>query len=99
MVFVYVLELVSGKYYIGKTNSPSHRIEDHIGIYGSAWTRKYKPNKLIELVPDCDSFDEDKYVLKYMQKYGVENVRGGSFSQVKLSFNNTNVITRMLYGA
>jgi hypothetical protein len=99
MVFVYALKLELDKYYIGKTNTPSHRVEDHISEYGSAWTKKYKPNKLIELVPDCDSFDEDKYVLKYMQKYGIDNVRGGSFCQVTLSFDNLQILKRMINGS
>ena len=45
----------------------------------------YKPNRLIELVPDCDNFDEDKYTIKYMAKYGIDNVRGGTFCKITLS--------------
>ena len=91
MVFIYVLELENNKYYIGKTNNPKFRLESHFNSNGSWWTKKYKPLNVIELLPDCDSFDEDKYTIKYMVKYGIENVRGGSFCKIKLS--NENIIT------
>jgi predicted GIY-YIG superfamily endonuclease len=29
MVFIYSLKLQSGKYYIGKTDSPNFRLQDH----------------------------------------------------------------------
>jgi predicted GIY-YIG superfamily endonuclease len=46
MVYIYVLELVEGKYYIGKTNNPGFRIEQHFLSGGSSWTKKYNPIKL-----------------------------------------------------
>jgi len=91
MVYIYVLELEQQKYYIGKTDNPKMRLDTHFQNNGSAWTKKYKPIQIIELIPDCDNFDEDKYTLKYMQKYGINNVRGGSFCQIKLT--DENIIT------
>jgi len=94
-----VLELDGNKYYVGKTTNPDFRLETHFDVGGSAWTIKYKPIKLIELITGCDNFDEDKYTLKYMEKYGIDNVRGGSFCEIKLSEENTNTIKRMLAGS
>ena len=62
-------------------------------------SRKYKPIKVLELLSNCDNFDEDKYTLKYMEKYGINNVRGGSFCEVKLSEENKNTIKKMLDGS
>jgi hypothetical protein len=84
MVFIYILELEYKKYYIGKTTNPQFRLESHFNSSGSAWTKKYKPKKLIELIPNCDDYDEDKYTKMYMDKYGINNVRGGSYVQIKL---------------
>lgn len=96
MLYIYILELIDNKYYIGKTSNPDFRLETHFNIGESVWTIKYKPIKLIELITGCDNFDEDKYTLKYMEKYGIENVRGGSFCQINLSQENINTINKML---
>ena len=88
MVFIYVLELEKNKFYIGTTIYPDFRFLTHFNPNGSEWTKKYKPKKVIELIPDCNDLDEDKYTLKYMEKYGINNVRGGSFCEIKLNDNN-----------
>ena len=87
------------KYYIGKTYNPDIRIDSHFISNGSEWTKIYKPIKVYELISDCDSYDEDKYTLKYMEKQGIDNVRGGSFSQIKLSDEQIKLINQMIKGA
>ena len=96
MVFIYILNLAQNKFYVGKTDKPKFRLDSHFKNGGCAWTKKYKPIQIIGLFPDCDDFDEDKYTLKYMSKYGVDNVRGGSFCQTTLSRENINAIERMI---
>lgn len=98
MVFIYILKLQQNKFYIGKTNKPNFRLRDHNDGNGSTWTKKYNPIKLVELIPNCDDFDEDKYTLKYMDLVGIDNVRGGSFCRIKLSDENKNTIEKMLDG-
>jgi hypothetical protein len=84
MLYIYILELEDNKYYIGKTTNPNFRLQNHNNGNGSAWTSKYKPIKLLELIPNCDHYDEDKYTRIYMDKYGIDNVRGGAYVQLKL---------------
>ena len=85
MVYIYCLLLEQGKYYIGKTNRPDFRLKDHFKGRGSQWTKLYKPIEVLELIKNCDDYDEDKYVRIYMDRYGIDNVRGGAFSKIKLS--------------
>ena len=99
MVFIYILLLELNKYYIGKTNNPDIRLDYHFNSDGSEWTKIYKPIKVYELISDCDSYDEDKYTLKYMEKEGINNVRGGSFSQIELSDEQIKLINQMIKGA
>lgn len=83
-MFVYVLQLENGKYYVGISKSPYKRIVDHFNNNGACWTKIYKPLEIIEVIPDCDFYDEDKYTRKYMDKFGIDNVRGGSYTNMKL---------------
>jgi hypothetical protein len=96
MVYIYVLKLENNKYYVGKTNNPTFRVESHFNSDGSAWTKKYKPINIEELIPNCDDYDEDKYTVKYMEKYGITNVRGGSFCEIKLTGSNIITLKQMI---
>ena len=96
MVFIYILQLEKGKYYIGKTTNVAFRLETHFNSSGSVWTKKYKPINLLEVIPDCDDYDEDKYTIKYMKTYGINNVRGGSFCEIKLSENKIITLNQMI---
>jgi hypothetical protein len=98
MVYIYILELEQGKYYVGKTINPSFRLDSHFNQNGSAWTKLYKPIKMVELIPNCDDYDEDKYTRVFMDKYGIDNVRGGSFVSVELEQSTINHLTQMNNG-
>ena len=95
MVFIYVLQLEQEKYYIGKTENPNFRIEQHFSSGGAAWTKKYNPISVIEIIPDCDDYDEDKYTRRYMDNYGIDNVRGGSFCEVVLDETTIKLLEKM----
>lgn len=98
-MFIYILECEHGKYYVGKTTNPDVRMENHMSGNGSEWTKIYKPIKLVELIPNCDPFDEDKFVKKYMAKYGIENIRGGSYSRIKLTDQEVQSLKNEISGA
>ena len=98
MIYIYALKLEKGKYYIGKTSNPQFRLQSHFDSNGSSWTKKYKPLKVIEIIPNCDDYDEDKTTMKYMDKYGINNVRGGSFVSVKLEKSTIDILKKMSNG-
>ena len=98
MVCIYVLQLQKGKYYVGKTTNPHFRIKSHFDSNGSKWTQLYKPLKLLELKQNCDDYDEDKVTRQYMDKYGIDNVRGGSFVSIKLDNSIINTLQKMEIG-
>jgi hypothetical protein len=95
MVFIYVLQLEQEKYYIGKTENPNFRIEQHFQSGGAVWTKKYNPISVIEIIPDCDDYDEDKYTRRYMDNYGIDNVRGGSFCEIVLDETTIKILEKM----
>jgi len=96
---VYVLKLEGDKYYVGKTDNIDRRYQQHVKGYGSAWTKKYKPISIERTIENASSFDEDKYTKEYMSKYGIDNVRGGSYVQMSLSEFHTEALKMEIWGA
>lgn len=84
-------------YYVGRTENLSQRLEQHKSGDGlaSAFTRKHKYKDIIETFVG-EKYDEDKTVLKYMEVYGIERVRGGSYSNLELSFDQYLSIHRQI---
>lgn len=79
MSIVYALRCECNKWYIGKTDCINRRYRDHVNGRGAVWTRKYKPLCLAATIQNASPFDEDKVTKEYMAKYGIDNVRGGSY--------------------
>lgn len=94
MEHIYILKLKEGKYYIGKTKNIEKRWNEHLSGEGSVWTKKYKPTFLMKIIVSTSYFDEDKYVKEYMAKYGIENVRGGTYSNIVLDDNSILVLEK-----
>ena len=99
MTTIYVLLCEKNKWYVGKTNKkPVERFKEHLAGKGSAWTRKYKPITIAEIY-EGDNFDENKKTKELMSKHGINNVRGGSYCQIKLDKASVGVIQKEIDGA
>jgi predicted GIY-YIG superfamily endonuclease len=100
MYFIYILKLKDSKYYIGKSRTQKtlfNRLQNHFSHNGAVWTKRYKPIEVIDIINIVDEkFMEDRIVFEYMKKYGIENVRGGSFCKVKLPVEEQTVIKRII---
>lgn len=90
---IYVLLLEDDRIYVGKTANLNRRMKEHLDGHGSAWTTMYKPIKLLYAV-DGDS--EDYHVIRMMERYGVHNVRGGSFSRITMTAEDIRMAERLL---
>jgi len=89
---LYILQCESGKYYVGKTADVMRRFEEHKNGKGSAWTKKYPPTRLMECRGITSPHDENNVTEDMMKKYGIENVRGGIYTQIVLPEEITNVL-------
>lgn len=86
MPIIYILLCHGDRYYIGRTNQKSlNKPLDYFANNGSEWTKLYKPLKIVEKIPNAFDFDDDKYTKIYMRRFGIDKVRGGSYSQLELS--------------
>lgn len=91
MITINLLKLHDDKYYIIKTIDPNVTIKYFIDCE-SAWLKMYEPIGIVAKIHNCDINDEDKYTLMCMNQYGIENVRGGTFSNPQLTINELNMI-------
>lgn len=94
---IYTLQLENGKYYVGKSKNVSNRILQHFSNQGSSWTKSYKPIKVISQIPSTDAFDEEKYTLLAMDRFGIDNVRGGSYCRLILSKHEIEKAQQIIY--
>ena len=99
MTNIYILKLQKGKYYVGKTDNLEKRKQQHINGTACAWTKKYKPISVEKIIPNASDFDEDKYTKEYMSKYGIDNVRGGSYVTEELDNIQHYSLTKEIWAA
>jgi len=86
--WLYSLRLEQGKFYIGITSKTVHeRFKQHKNEYFAAeWTKIYKPISIdqakdlgVTTYERAEQY-ENKVTRKYIEKYGLDNVRGGNLS-------------------
>lgn len=95
-VSFFLLELEHGKYYAGASSDPVKTLEECREGFGLQWTQIHRPVRLLEIVRLARAEELDAYVRKWMLKYGVENVRGGSWSAARLSDKDRQVLSQEL---
>lgn len=99
MVSIYILRLCQNKFYVGRSDDVMTRIQSHFNGIGCEWTMMYMPIEIIAIIPNSSVFDEDKITLEYMNNYGINNVRGGSFVMRDLSPIDKYMINKMIKSA
>jgi len=91
--FIYVIKLENNKYYIGETNNILHRIKKHKSFYKYIKLIDlviYEPSdKITYNIRIKNNLNgnavlvENRITLEYMNIYGYNNVRGGSYTHKK----------------
>jgi hypothetical protein len=85
-----IIALEKGRYYIGK-----HSITDIQNGIGPTWVKTYKPVKLIKQVTNSLEYDT---LLEYMEKYGIDYVRGSTYVSMELSQYDKDKLNKLLFG-
>ncbi len=82
---IYILKLRHGKWYVGSTRKTAEaRYAEHV-TGTTPWTRLHPPVELYLVIPGQELSAEDTWTKKFMKEYGIENVRGASYSNPVLT--------------
>ena len=90
MTLIYILKLEKDKIYIGQTDNIQTTYEENINGQICDWTKLYKPYKierLFDFEMNKEFSDVNKITEDYMSTYGINNVRGGIYSNIELETN------------
>ncbi|WP_080411132.1 GIY-YIG nuclease family protein [Burkholderia ubonensis] len=86
-IYLYVLELEEGRFYVGLSDDLDRRWEEHKSGAGAEWTKRYRPLRRIFTIntgtQDTHRAEamEDEATITLMSEHGIERVRGGHFCQ------------------
>ena len=84
-IFIYVLELENGCYYVGQSINVVRRLAEHQAGTGAGWTRRNRPVRLLEVIftglfsSKAAERLEDWHTIRYMRAKGWAYVRGGCY--------------------
>lgn len=95
MSCVYALKCADGAFYVGRTIDIVSRFGAHKSGHAAEWTKAHPAEAILELVPD-GPYVELVLTLQYMQRYGIEKVRGGPWCQLTLSQGGIDTITALM---
>ena len=92
---IYILRLQQGKYWVGYTTEPICNIKAFIGL--NDWILAYKPESIYKIIP-AKAYRLDYEVKELMADAGIDNVRGGSWSDSVLPTSVIRTLTTEIIG-
>jgi len=96
---IYCIRLRGGYFYVGRTTNLERRLTEHETTPTAAWIKLHPMLHLEQKWENCDIWDEDKIVKRLMHQYGIDHVRGGSYSQPNLNPEQLTALKREIIGA
>ncbi|NQZ76667.1 MAG: GIY-YIG nuclease family protein [Ekhidna sp.] len=103
-IFIYVLRLQNGKYYVGQTIDLAYRFWKHKISKGAEWTKLHKPIEILRRYrtglndPDLAMKFENECTLECIKEFGWRNVRGGDYIYVDEERHHLHLITESNLG-
>tara|TARA_B100001758_G_scaffold247469_1_gene265406 strand:- start:216 stop:533 length:318 start_codon:yes stop_codon:yes gene_type:complete len=97
MSLLFIIKCQEEKYYLGLAKNFVSiffkHLENHDNIH---WMNIYKPMKLMHIEHFFNLKMLNNCVIYYMYIYGIENVRGGIYSDLILNLNQYDKITKKI---
>lgn len=85
-IFLYVLALENGCFYVGLTSDLSRRMAQHFSGEGSDWTQLHPPVRILHTISTGTQDGreaerlEDEVTISLILRHGLDKVRGGHFA-------------------
>jgi hypothetical protein len=92
---IYILRLQQGKYWVGYTTEPICSIKIFRGL--NDWISAYKPESIYKIIP-AKAYRLDYEVKELMADAGIDNVRGGTWSDSVLPATVIRSLTTEIIG-
>ena len=89
---IILLELEHGKFFVTAGGDPEKVVDEYREGLGPVWTKIHRPVRIREVIQMAVPTELDQHVRRWMLHYGVENVRGGSWSDVRLTDKDRQVL-------
>ncbi|RUR71073.1 hypothetical protein EJP67_28865 [Variovorax guangxiensis] len=92
VLYIYVLALAGGHFYVGMTDNFARRFRQHCSGIAAEWTTLHPPLQALRCVPTGTSNRsqaakmEDEVTLALMLQHGADKVRGGQYANVSQEF-------------
>ena len=86
---IYILELMQGRVYVGRTSDLSRRLTQHLAARGSSFTQAFPPTgallpRLGRVTGSAEAAERDE-TLRYMFLRGIPLVRGWKYTRVAMT--------------
>ena len=86
---IYILELLQGRVYVGRTSDLSRRLMQHLAARGSSFTQAFPPTgtllpRLGRVSGSAEAAERDE-TLRYMHLRGIPLVRGWKYTRVHMT--------------
>lgn len=94
-IFSNIAEIKKYFFYYSQTTDDENRLNYECSLL-FPFFKNNSPMQIIDKIWVRDKFDIDKYTKQYMSKYGIQNVRGGSYCNEELTVENINAINHEL---
>jgi hypothetical protein len=97
--FIYYLLLENDKYYITSYIEPTKSIENiiySVTCLSPEWLFINRPIKILKIIEKSDTISMFEYIIDYMRRQGIDNVRGDTMSNLNFSLQLRTHIQRKI---
>ena len=96
-MYIYILRLLGHRCFLASSPTKYTRVEEIQALYPSSVSWIHEPSIVLEETRCVDDpFEVEKLTIQWMVVYGIDRVRGGSFTSSKLSRDQVCILYKLM---